>query len=156
MLKGIAAALFSATYLFGVTSDAKWSATLQPQNGAKVSGTATVEAKGADSTQFTVSIKGAAPSATLYWPMHNGKCSEAGSIVGPQASYPELKPGTTGTAEAMVTLAVAPPSSGTFSIQVHKATTMGGEGGAASDAAGAKGSKATVACGELKPLGANP
>ena len=49
MLKGIAAALFSATYLFGVTSDAKWSATLQPQNGAKVSGTATVEAKGADS-----------------------------------------------------------------------------------------------------------
>jgi hypothetical protein len=155
MLKGIAAALFSATYLFGVTSDARWSATLQPQNGAKVSGTATVEAKGADSTQFTVSIKGAAPNATLNWHMHNGKCSEAGSIVGPQTAYPELKPGTTGTAEAMVTLAVAPPAGGTFSIQVHRPAT-GGEGGAAKDAAGAMGSKATVACGELKPLGANP
>ena len=154
MLKGIAAALFSATYLLGVSSDARWSATLQSQNGSKVSGTATVEAKGADSTQFTVSIKGAAPSTTLNWHMHNGKCSEAGTIVGAQTAYPELKPGTSGTAEAMVTLAVAPPSGGTFSIQVHR-PAAGGEGGAAKDA-GAMGSKATVACGELKPLGANP
>ena len=44
---------------------------------------------------------------------------------------------------------------GTFSIQVHR-PAAGGEGGAASDKAGAMGSKATVACGELKPLGANP
>jgi hypothetical protein len=155
MLKGIAAVLFSATYLFGVSSDARWSASLQPQNGAKVSGTATVEAKGADSTRFTVSVKGAAPNATLAWHMHNGKCTEEGSIVGTPTDYPELKPGSSGSAEAMVTLPVAPPAGGTFSIQVHR-PAAGGEGGAPSAGASAMGSKATVACGELKPLGSNP
>ncbi len=155
MLKGIAAALFSATYLFGVTSDARWSATLQPQNGSKVSGTATVEAKGADSTRFSVSVRGAPTNTTLNWHLHNGKCAEAGSIVGEQTSYPELKAGAGGTAESMVTLPVAPPSSGAFSIQVHR-SAEGSGGGAKSDDAGAMGSKALVSCGELKPLGTNP
>ena len=120
-----------------------------------MSGTATVEAKGADSTLFTVSVKGAASIATLNWHMHKGKCSEAGSIVGTPTAYPELKPGTGGSAEAMVTLPVAPPAGGTFSIQVHR-PAAGGEGAAPSDGAGAMGSKATVACGELKPLSTNP
>ncbi len=120
-----------------------------------------VEARGADSTRFSVSVRGATPEATLKWHMHNGKCSEDGSIVGAETSYPELRPGAGGTAESMVVLPVAPPASGTFSIQVHRAE-MGG-GGKGSDGAGGYssagamgGGKATVACGELKPLGANP
>jgi hypothetical protein len=161
MMKGIFASLVSTAFLLGLTGDARWSATLQAQNGSKVSGTAVVEAHGADSTRFSVSIRGATPEATLKWHMHTGKCSEAGSIVGTESSYPELRPGSGGTAESMVVLPVAPPSSGAFSIQVHR-TEMGGspkgsDGAAANTSAGAMGgSKATVACGELKPLGANP
>ncbi|HEV8358579.1 MAG TPA: hypothetical protein VGQ17_17635 [Gemmatimonadales bacterium] len=157
MLKGIAAALFSATYLLGVSSDAKWSATLSPQNGSKISGTASVEAKGADSTRFTVSVRGATPDVALAWHMHTGKCSEAGSIVGSETSYPELRPGTGGTAESMVTLPIAPPAAGSpFTIQVHKPAKAGGEGAAGAMDTPAKGSKTLVSCGELKPLGANP
>ena len=158
MLKGIFAALIPTAWLLGVTTDARWSAKLQPQNGAKVSGTAVVEARGADSTRFTVSIRGATSNTSLKWHMHNGKCSEEGSIVGSETSYPELQPGGGGTAESMVVLPIAPPASGTFSIQVHGAAKAGGGSEPGStNTAGAMGvGKSLVACGELKPLGANP
>lgn len=158
MHKGIVTALIPTAYLLGITADARWTATLQPQNGTKVSGTAVVEARGADSTRFSVSIRGATPNTSLKWHLHNGKCTEDGTVVGIETSYPELKPGGGGTAESMVVLPVAPPSSGAFSIHVHgPAKAGGGSGSAAAYSAGSMGmDKSTVACGDLKPLGANP
>ncbi len=92
-----------------------------------------VEAKGDESTRFTITIRDATPNTGLAWHMHSGSCASPGGVVG--AGYPELHAGPGGTAEAAVTLAISPPASGNFIIQVHGPTG------------------APISCGELKPIG---
>lgn len=138
MVKALAAALLTGTYvvgslLKGPAADAKWRAILEPVGGSKVRGGAMAEAKGADSTRFTITIRDATPNTTLPWHMHSGTCASPGGAAG--SGYPALRAGPGGTAEAAVTLAVAPPASGNYLIQVHSPTGV------------------PISCGELKSIG---
>ncbi len=138
MLTTIAAAVLAGTYLIGAPSghppfEAKWRALLVPAAGSKVRGGAIAEAKGADSTRFTITIRDAAPNATFAWHMHSGTCASPGGVVG--SGYPELHSGPGGTAEAAVTLAVSPPASGNYLVQVHGPTGT------------------PISCGDLKSVG---
>ena len=111
----------------------KWRAILEPVGDGKVRGGAMVEAQGDESTHFTITIRNAAPNTGLAWHLHSGTCAAPGGVVG--AGYPELHSGPGGTAEAAVTLAVSPPTSGNYVIQVHGPTG------------------APISCGALKPIG---
>jgi hypothetical protein len=138
MVKSIAGALLAGTYFLGTSpdgsrADSKWRALLEPIGGGKVRGGAMVEAKGDESTRFTITIRDATPNTGLAWHMHSGSCASPGGVVG--AGYPELHAGPGGTAEAAVTLAISPPTSSGFIIQVHGPTG------------------APISCGELKPIG---
>lgn len=137
MVKAFAAAVVAGTYFLGTNPDGaradKWRAILEPVPGAKVRGGAMVEAKGGESTRFTITIRDATPNTGLAWHMHSGTCAAPGGVVG--SGYPELHAGPGGTAEAAVTLAISPPTSGGFVIQVHGPTG------------------APISCGELRPIG---
>jgi len=139
MAKAMMAVLLAGTYVIGSkpnrpTADARWRAILEPLAGSKVRGGVTVEAKGTESTRFTITIRDAAPNASLAWHMHSGTCANPGSPVG--SGYPELHVGPGGTAEAAVTLSVAPPGTGDYLVQVHGPTG------------------APISCGALKSIGA--
>src|SRR5258705_6139986 len=102
MAKAMMAVLLAGTYVIGSkpnrsTVDAKWRAILEPVADGKVRGGVTVEAKGTESARFTITIRDAAPNASLAWHMHSGTCAAPGSIVG--SGYPELHSGPGGTAE---------------------------------------------------------
>jgi hypothetical protein len=139
MLTGIAAAVLAGTYVLGTTpghaagQGQRWRARLEPTAGAKLQGGAIAEGRGADSTRFTITIRDATPNSTFAWHMHSGTCASPGGVVG--SGYPELHSGPGGTAEAAVTLAVAPPASGSYIVQVHGPTG------------------APISCGELRPVG---
>lgn len=137
MLKLTALMIWAGSHGAG-PSDSRWRAILEPVGGAKVSGGVTVEARGTDSTKFTVAIRGAPAGTTLSWHMHSGKCTAPGGPVGAPTSYPALRAGPGGTAEAAVTIPVAPPASGDFVILIHLS------------------SGTPVACGALKALGEAP
>ena len=92
-----------------------------------------VEAKSAESARFTITIRNAPPGTSLPWHMHTGSCAAPGGPVG--TGYPEQKVGPGGTAEAAVTLNVAPPSTGSYLVQVHGPTGT------------------PTSCGDLKPIG---
>jgi hypothetical protein len=111
----------------------RWRAILEPVSGQTTRGGAMVEARGDESTRFTITIRNAPENTTLTWHMHTGTCAAPGGVVG--AGYPELRVGPGGTAQAAVTLAISPPVSGDHIIQVH------GAGGA------------PISCGDLRPLG---
>jgi hypothetical protein len=138
MVKALTAALLTGTFVIGTlphgaSRESKWRAILAPTSGSKVRGGAMAEAKGADSTHFTITIRDAAPNSALPWHMHTGTCGTPGGVVG--SGYPVLTVGPGGTAEAAVTLPIAPPISGSYLVQVHGPTG------------------APISCGELKPIG---
>lgn len=140
MVKTLVAAVLAGAYVLGRSAgeeqgSGKWRALLEPVGGATVRGGAMVEAKGEQSTRFTITIRNAPPGNTLAWHMHSGTCAAPGAVIG--SGYTELRSGPGGTAEAAVTLSVAPPAGGSFVIQVHGQTG------------------APISCGDLKPIGEN-
>lgn len=138
MVKAFAAAFIAGAYVLGINPDGsradKWRAILEPVGDGKVRGGAMVEAKG-DESRFTITIRDATPNTGLAWHMHTGTCAAPGGVVG--SGYPELHAGPGGTAEAAVTLAISPPTSGNHVIQVHGPTG------------------APISCGALRPIGDN-
>ncbi len=138
MAKTMLAVLLAGTSVIGsrpnaTAADARWRAILEPLAGSKVRGGVTVEAKGTESTRFTITIRDATPNASLAWHMHSGTCANPGNPVG--SGYPELHVGPGGTAEAAATLAVAAPGTGDYLVQVHGPTG------------------APISCGMLKSIG---
>jgi len=115
----------------------KWTAMLQPAGDSQVSGSAVVDAVAADSTLATIQLNGAKPGSELAWHIHFGACGSNGKIFGAQSAYPTLKAGPDGKATGSVTLPVALPASGEYSVMVHKSAT----------------DMAPAACGALKPTG---
>ena len=143
MLKLTALAALAGVSLVGLPGlgDKEWKATLSARNGSQIEGTADVEAKSADSTKMDIEVKQAVASATYAWHMHSGSCAANGPVVGAMDAYPKLTTDDKGSADLEVTLAVPAPSSGEYSVHVHAPS-------ADTAAAGA-----SVACGDLKPVG---
>jgi hypothetical protein len=119
---------------------ATWTAVLAPTAGSKVSGSAVVETLGADSARATIRLSGAMPGSEIPWHIHSGACGAKGQILGNASGYPALKARQDGSANGTVTLPVAMPVSGEFTVTVHKSKT----------------DMAPAACGTLKPQAAAP
>jgi hypothetical protein len=100
----------------------KWTATLAPQGGTSIAGTATVEPAGGQS-KATVTLTGGAPNATYPWHVHAGACGGNGKVVGPATAYTPLKTDTYGAAKVTVTLPFAAPDSGSYYVNIHKSPT---------------------------------
>jgi hypothetical protein len=149
MLKALTVAVIAASGFFTASTADRWSATLNPVGGSTVSGTATVELVGTDSSRVTISIRGAQPNAVLPWHLHTGPCSAPAGVFGSESAYPKLQAMGGGTAEANVTLPVKPTESGTYAVQVHqgKDSEMNKD-----DAASPKPASDVVSCGDLKPV----
>jgi hypothetical protein len=109
-----------------VVAQMKWNAKLDPQGDAKVSGTATVEGKGASSTHATVSLTGGDPGAVYPWHVHSGQCGGNGPVVGQASAYTPIKISRSGTGKVDVTLPFAVPDNGSYYVNIHKsASDMG-------------------------------
>jgi hypothetical protein len=151
MIKITALALAAASALITGSSPESWTATLAGKNGSMVTGTATAEAVGNDSTRVTISVRGAPSSAMLPWHIHNGPCSAATTVLGSESGYPKLQVSGTGTAEGSAVLAVKLSRTASYAVQVHRdatAPTM------KDDAKEATPGSDVLSCGDLKP--ANP
>ena len=114
----------------------EWSATLRPQNGSTVSGTATAQDVSGDSLAVTLRIKGARSADSNPWHVHSGGCDSSGAVLGDPSRYAPMTIGTDGSAEASArvkaTLTIGVP----YSINVHRS---------ASDLT-------VIACGNLRPV----
>ncbi len=110
--------------LLGVSGDApNWKAMLIPNDGSSIKGTVNVDAVGRDSTRTTISMTGGEPGKTLAWHIHRGACGTKGEIFGAPTAYPGLTLGTDGAGSLSVTLPVVPPTTGQYSVTVHRSTT---------------------------------
>ena len=114
-----------------------WKATLEAKDGSKIGGTAQLEAVGTDSSRASINLTGAKPGSQLPWHVHQGACGTKGQIIGDPMSYPVLKVGEDGSATADLTTSTPLPSTGDYSVTVHKA----------------QGDLTPIACGALKPDG---
>lgn len=150
MIKVLAVAIFAGSAILTASTADRWSATLNPVNGSTVSGTATVELVGTDSSRVTISIRGAQPNAVLPWHLHSGPCSATGGVFGSESAYPKLQAMGGGTAEANVTLPVKPTETGTYAVQVHQGKD--GDEMKKDDPAAPKPASDVVSCGDLKPV----
>jgi hypothetical protein len=126
-LPGHGAILSSATVSAraAVTRDGqgmKMTATLTPQKGGTIAGTATVEpGTSAGTTVATVSITGAKPGAVYPWHVHIGKCgmTPGGKVWGDASAYKPLTAGSDGTAKGTATISMAVPMSGDYYVNIH-------------------------------------
>jgi hypothetical protein len=100
----------------------KWTAHLQPMNGSKIEGNATVTPDGASKMTVTLTIAGAEPGATYPWHIHTGKCGPGG-VYGPGSAYTPIKADPYGAAKLTVTVPIAAPESGDYHVNVHKSAS---------------------------------
>jgi hypothetical protein len=97
----------------------KWTATLAPQGGSKIAGTASVVPAGDAKSTVTISITGGSPSTTYPWHVHTGKCGPGG-VYGPASAYTPIKTDTYGAGTVTITLPAASPADGDYHVNVHK------------------------------------
>jgi hypothetical protein len=122
-----AASLSAATVAPGSATAAeaqgmKMTATLTPQKGGTIAGTATVApGTSAGTTVATVSLTGAKPGAVYPWHVHVGKCgmTPGGKVWGDPSAYKPLTAGSDGTAKGTATIAMAVPTSGGYYVNIH-------------------------------------
>jgi hypothetical protein len=114
----------------------EWSATLRPQNGSTVSGSATALPIAGDSLVVTLKIKGAKAGDTNPWHVHSGGCDSSGAVLGDPSRYAPMTIGTDQSAEttarvkALLTIGVP------YSINVHRSPS----------------DMSVIACGNLRPV----
>lgn len=81
-------------------------------------------ASSAERTRITIDLSNATPGGSHPWEVHQGQCGgQDGGIVGASGDYQPLKIDDDGTAHRTADLDVAVPSSGTYYVAVHAATT---------------------------------
>jgi hypothetical protein len=112
----------------------EWKTDLKPGAGSNITGTAEVDADGDKKTEAEIHIKGATAGAELPWHVHSGKCGTGGPVVGPATAYKPLKVKTDGEAKEEAKLDIATPTSGDYSVNVHRSAAE---------------MKTIVACGDL-------
>jgi hypothetical protein len=80
---------------------------------------------GADlsTTSATLMLSNAVPNSTHPWHIHTGTCENTGGIVGPATAYTPIQIGADGRGEATVTLPFSTPTTGEYSVNVHKSPT---------------------------------
>jgi hypothetical protein len=120
--------MFSKAIALGATvvslaSLTTWTAVLEGRGGSAVRGTATVESVGSDSTRATIKVTGAKAGSEYAWHVHSGACGTSGQIFGDAKKYPAIKADRDGNATGSIVLPAAAPTSGDYSVTVHKSTS---------------------------------
>ncbi|HXY29601.1 MAG TPA: hypothetical protein VEI06_02740 [Gemmatimonadaceae bacterium] len=129
-----AGVLLVAAAAGGTTVAAKWTATLKPGAGSKISGTASLEPAGDNQAKAEIKITGGTPNAEYPWHVHTGSCAKTGGVAGSPTNYPVMKVGKDGTGSASASMPFAAPDSGSYYVNVHKSSSEMG---------------VSVACGDL-------
>ena len=114
----------------------EWSATLRPQNGSTVSGTATAQPLTGDSLVVTIKIKGAKAGDSNPWHVHSGGCDSSGAVIGDPSRYAPMTIGTDQAAEATARVKALLTLGVPYSINVHRSPS----------------DMAVIACGNLRPV----
>lgn len=114
----------------------EWSATLRPQNGSTVSGTATVQPIAGDSLVILIRIKGARAGDTNPWHVHSGGCDSSGAVLGDPSRYAPMRVGPDGSAEANTRVKAMLSIGVPYSINVHRSPS----------------DMAVISCGNLRPV----
>lgn len=114
----------------------EWSATLRPQNGSTVSGTATAQPVTGDSLVVTIKIKGAKAGDSNPWHVHSGGCDSSGAVIGDPSRYAPMTIGTDQAAEATARVKALLTLGVPYSINVHRSPS----------------DMAVIACGNLRPV----
>ena len=102
-----------------------WTATLRPQAGATVAGTARAQVL-REQTTVTIQLQNATAGAMHPWHVHEGACGSGGPIVGAPTAYSPLqvgaKPlqvGANGQAQGNATLALTLNEARAYHVNVH-------------------------------------
>jgi hypothetical protein len=111
-----------AVALTAAVAPMKWTATLAPQGGSKIAGTATVVPAGDAKSTVSISITGGTPNATYPWHVHTGKCGPGG-VYGPGSAYTPIKVDASGAGTVTITLPAAAPAEGDYHVNVHKSSS---------------------------------
>lgn len=114
----------------------EWSATLRPQNGSTVSGTATAQPLTGDSLVVTIKIKGAKAGDSNPWHVHSGGCDSSGAVIGDPSRYAPMTIGTDQAAEATARVKALLTLGVPYSINVHRSSS----------------DMSVIACGNLRPV----
>lgn len=113
-----------------------WSATLRPQDGSTVAGTATASPQSGDSLMVVIRIKGAKAGDTHPWHVHAGGCDSSGAILGEAGKYVPIRVGTDQAGEASAKVKAALTIGVPYSVNVHRSPSE----------------TAVIACGNLRPV----
>ena len=137
MLRRNAAGVLALATTAVVTLSVKeWSATLRPQNGSTVSGTATAQPIAGDSMVVTIRIKGAKAGDSNPWHVHSGGCDSSGAVIGDPSRYAPMTIATDQSAEATARVKALLTLGVPYSINVHRSSS----------------DMSVIACGNLRPV----
>ena len=137
MLRRNAAGVLALTTTAVLSLSVKeWSATLRPQNGSTISGTATALPLTGDSLVVTIKIKGAKAGDSNPWHVHSGGCDSSGAVLGDPSRYAPMTIGTDQAAEATARVKALLTLGVPYSINVHRSPS----------------DMAVIACGNLRPV----
>lgn len=114
----------------------EWSATLRPQDGSTVSGTATAQPIAGDSLSILIRIKGATAGGSHAWHVHSGGCDSSGAVLGDPSRYAAMTVKTDGSAEATARVKAVLSIGVPYSINVHRSPS----------------DMAVISCGNLRPV----
>jgi hypothetical protein len=114
----------------------EWSATIRPQDGSTVSGTATVVPRDGDSLLVTIRIQGAKAADSHPWHVHNGGCDSSGAVIGSSSRYAPMNVGANGGGEATARVKASLTIGVPYSVNVHRSP----------------GDQGVIACGNLRPV----
>ena len=131
--RDLALAFGSAGLLIAATLPSAWKADLSAKGGSGVTGTATLDSKGASpmdtssaassmsqsALQATITVSGAEAGSTLDWAINDGKCDAGGSALGSSQSFPQITvdQGGSGTATANVSASLDPSKDYSASVK---------------------------------------
>lgn len=114
----------------------EWSATLRPQNGSTISGTATAQPSVGDTLITTIRIKGGTAGEVHPWHVHSGGCDSSGAVLGDPSRYAPMTVGTEQSAETTARVKAILALGVPYSVNVHRST----------------GDMTVIACGNLRPV----
>jgi hypothetical protein len=101
-----------------------WQGDLRPENGGSLAGNVMLmPASTAGQTTATINLSGAPANGTHPWHVHSGTCAQKGPSVGPPTAYTPITVDSAGAAKLDATLPFASPTSGSYSVNIHKSLT---------------------------------
>jgi len=105
---------------------ATWRASIMPQGGTTVHGTAIAHVYAMDSTVVSVLLTGGTPGAVYPWHVHTGSCASGGPVLGAPPAYQPLTVTSGGTAAGGSVVTTGLTSGKQYHVNIHASPTAMG------------------------------